>query len=142
MIALFFRRSVRSFAAKLSHLRGMLLWISKNAKNAGITDPEIKKIELACEEALVNVIRYAYKSRRGKIEIHIQKKGEYFNIFIKDKGPFFNPLYQNRSIDYSASLEQRNEGGLGILLMCQYMDKIDYRREDPYNILILRKKIY
>ncbi|MBN1915225.1 MAG: anti-sigma regulatory factor [Parachlamydiales bacterium] len=142
MISLFFRRNAKSCSAKLSCLRSMLLWIRKKAKNAGFNDSETKKIELVCEEALVNIIRHAYKSRRGKIEIHTRKKREYFDIVIKDQGPFFNPLYQNRSIDYSASLEQRKAGGLGILLMCQYMDKIDYHREDPYNILILHKKIY
>lgn len=131
----------RVFSATLAELPSMLLWIKEGAKDAHIPRNELKKVELASEEALVNIIRHGYKLREGNIEITRNLiNPKYLEIIIKDQGDFFNPLDENIKINKRASLEDRTEGGLGILLIKKYMSDVIYKRENNYNILILRKK--
>lgn len=120
----------------------MLFWIKEQLIQMGFERPTIRKVELASEEALVNIIRHAYKQRSGHIEIQvtIYPKNR-VEIAIRDQGPPFNPLEEERRIDPAIPLEERQEGGLGILLIRKYMDEVLYRREKDLNILTLIKKV-
>jgi len=46
--------------AKLENLESMLQFIRNGAEQQGFSGKEINKIQVAAEEALVNVISYAY----------------------------------------------------------------------------------
>jgi anti-sigma regulatory factor (Ser/Thr protein kinase) len=61
-------------------------------------------------------------------------------IKITDKGIPFNPL-SHPLPDITLPAEERPVGGLGIFLISQLMDKIDYRRQKNQNILTLKKII-
>ena len=129
------------FQAKLETLDQMMQWIRKHAVEANFSSYEIRQIELSMEEALVNVIKHAKVSPAETIEIKCSVFPKVMvQYIIKDKGVAFNPLLQEPKIDLDSSLEERNEGGVGILLMLQYMDEVKYSREEPYNILTLIKK--
>lgn len=130
------------FPAKLENLYEMLLWISSHCKRAGCKKEMLKKIELASEEALVNVFNHAYKNREGDIILSFFSDQEELKIIIKDKGLLFNPLLEEKKINILAPLEEREEGGLGIIMIKQYMDKVLYERQEPYNVLTLVKKIH
>jgi serine/threonine-protein kinase RsbW len=130
------------FSANLEMLHPMLHWIKDFAKEARFSTSDLQKIELASEEALVNIIRHGYQNQNGDIEISLYLiSNQYLEIVIKDQGKFFNPLAENRIIDKTASLEERNEGGLGILLIRSYMDDVEYEHQGKSNILTLRKNI-
>lgn len=102
----------------------------------------IRKIELASEEALVNIIEHGYKNSSGKIHIRIcECKPGVVELIFADYGPPFNPLKKQTSFNPLASLEERAIGGLGILFIRQYMDDVRYKREKEMNILSLYKKI-
>lgn len=58
------------FAAHLDNLYEMLLFIRSQAESIGFDEIEISKIELACEEALVNIISYGYPTMTGEIQVH------------------------------------------------------------------------
>lgn len=132
----------RIFPAKLDQLYSMLLWIRELALPF-CTTIQLKEIELACEEALVNIIHYAYKGNEGDIELEFnQQDRKKIQITIKDRGSFFNPLLEERKIDLSASLQERPEGGLGIMMIRKYMDEIHYKRINSSNVLMLVKNLY
>ena len=59
---------------------------------------------------------------------------------IRDNGPAFDPR-KTPAPDPETPIEERNPGGLGIFLVRSKMDEMDYRREDGWNIVILRKKL-
>ena len=80
------------FLADLTILDQMMLHIRQEASLAGIEEKAISKIELACEEALVNIISYAYPEKKGKLSIECTKHGQRFEITVKDKGLPFNPI--------------------------------------------------
>lgn len=117
----------------LDWLRGLLL---------DFDDRSVRKIELASEEAFINIIRHSYKNHAGKIEVEVTVYPKsHVEIAFRDHGPPFNPLQGEKPLDRNAPLEKRKEGGLGIHLMRQYMDDIHYERVQNTNQLVLVKKL-
>ena len=99
------------------------------------------KLRLAVEEAVVNVIDYAYPvGTEGDITIRVLSDGKTVRTQIVDKGQVFDPTAMQRA-DTTLSAEERNIGGLGILLVREQMDSINYERTDGKNVLTLIKKI-
>lgn len=130
------------FSARLQELREILCWIREQLSDLKFSQDVLWKIELSSEEALVNIIRHAYKNQNGEIEVIIKLvPHQYAKICFKDNGPAFNPLEQDHSLDRCAPLEERNEGGLGIILIRKYMDEVHYERKDSWNHLTLIKKV-
>ena len=131
-----------TFDASLEKLSLILKWIHESVEQAKLGAIESRKVELALEEAIVNIIHYAYKDASGSLEIIsriIPKKR--IEFILKDRGISFDPLQKNPNLDLIAPLEERKIGGLGILLIRQYMDEVHYERHHLYNILTLAKEI-
>ncbi len=125
----------QSFEASLINLYQILIWVTERISKY-FNQKDLEKIELATEEAVVNIIRHGYKNKKGKIEIELFIN-EYLTLLIKDKGPKFNPLSKRKNI-LKTSLKK--PGGLGVFLIFQCVDEVNYKRENLYNILILKKK--
>ena len=99
------------------------------------------KLRLAIEEAVVNVIDYAYPiDQEGTIEVRIMFDGETMKTMIIDSGVAFDPTEKEKA-DTSLSAEDRQIGGLGILLVRELMDTINYERVNGKNVLTLIKKV-
>lgn len=123
-------------SAKLENLGRFTGSLSDCARAQGFGQEKIGKIELAAEEALVNVIRYAYPEQPGDVEMICRLEGEGLAIEIIDSGIPFDataaPVGEVADGDH-----EREPGGLGILLMKKVMDEVRYRREENRNILTL-----
>lgn len=100
------------------------------------------KIELSIEEAVENVVRYAYEGGIGWLEAgtHLDDKSLILTIELRDAGKPFNPL-EEADPDITLSANERPVGGLGIYLCKQMMDNITYRYEDGNNVLIMKKLV-
>lgn len=98
------------------------------------------EIKLALDEAVTNVIQYAYPGTTGDIHIDVACENKQLKITITDKGIAFNPL-ENKEPDVTLPLEERPIGGLGIFLVKQLMTDVSYQRSDGYNILKMTKDI-
>ena len=98
-----------------------------------------KKLQLAVEEAIVNVINYAYPvGETGDIGLNVSSDGNILKIVISDSGVIFDPTMK-QDTDITLSVENRPIGGLGILLVREMMDSINYERLNDMNILTLKK---
>jgi len=103
-------------------------------------------INLALEEAVSNVMLYAYPGTNGQVLVECEKSQEPTTnsqqlIFtITDSGIPFDPT-QQKEADITLSVEERQIGGLGIHLVRQIMDDIRYERKDNKNILTLVKSL-
>jgi len=105
-------------------------------------DPDTAaSVGLAVEEAVVNVINYAYpKGTEGDITLNVSAT-DYKLIFeLVDAGKPFDPTTMDDP-DTTLAAEERSIGGLGIFLMRQYMDAISYRYVDGCNHLSLIKNL-
>jgi len=124
--------------AKLENLEKMFVFLREAAKAKGFDDKEVNRLQLACEEALVNVISYAYPEGNGDIEIRCESQSNGLEVKIIDSGIAFDPL-SLADPDINAPLEQRKIGGLGVFLIKKIMDKVYYERAGNQNILTLFK---
>ena len=98
-------------------------------------------INLALEEAVVNVMDYAYpQGMQGNVTIEAKAKKKQLKFIIYDWGKPFDPTTKSE-IDTSLPAEERAIGGLGIHLLRQIMDSINYERTNGMNVLTLRKKL-
>ena len=126
---------MKKFRAELDELPSMLAWIREQL--FGFPDRTLLKIELACEEAIVNIIRHA-KTESLEIEVQVVPKS-HAAITFADKGPPFNPL-EPSAPDLTLSLEEREPGGLGLFLIRQNMDELSYARKENRNHFTMIKR--
>ena len=97
-------------------------------------------VNLALEEAVTNVMLYAYPGQNdGKVFVEFVKDDKLI-FTITDSGIPFDPTQQAEA-DIYLSAEERSIGGLGIHLVRQLMDEIRYERIDNKNILTLVKQL-
>ena len=100
------------------------------------------QIKLALEEAVTNVILYAYPDKKDlDIRIDMSCENKRLTIVITDTGIAFNPL-ERQEPDLTLSLEERPIGGLGIFLVKQLMTEVTYSHSDGKNILTMTKDIH
>lgn len=115
-------------------------FLEQLAGSCGISMPQQMEIKLALDEAVTNVIQYAYPGTTGDIRMDVVCENGQLKITITDKGIAFNPL-ENKEPDVTLPLEERPIGGLGIFLVKQLMTDVSYQRSDGYNILKMTKDI-
>ena len=94
-------------------------------------------IKLAVEEAVVNVMEYAYPTgTTGDIGIQAMYNERKLKFIITDSGVAFNPTKASLA-DTTLGVEERPVGGLGLLLVRELMDSINYERINHKNTLTL-----
>jgi serine/threonine-protein kinase RsbW len=132
-----------AFPAIMQSLYEMLAFIRAEAGRAGFDPSSISKIELAAEEALVNVIKYGYpgpQSNENTIHIGCTPLSHGgIKILIRDKGISYNPLGKNL-FTAQPSPDAQMMGGYGIFFILHLMDEVNYNRDGDFNILSLIKR--
>lgn len=107
-----------------------------------VDDNTRMQINLAMEEVVTNVILYAYPTdgKEYQFAIHYSKHGNELCFVIEDNGIAFDPTAKEDA-DITLSAEDRPIGGLGIFLVKQLMDSVEYQRKDDCNLLTIKKII-
>lgn len=110
-------------------------WVEQMGEEMQLDMPDIFQINLALEEAVVNVMNYAYPEETGR-EIWLEAEGDNKSIAftLSDEGIAFDPT-QEEAPDITLAAEDRQIGGLGIFLVNQIMQSVVYERVDGKNIL-------
>jgi anti-sigma regulatory factor (Ser/Thr protein kinase) len=122
------------FKAQIESLPKIMAWLREKVEHLGFDRSSLNKIELATEEAIVNIITHG---NTETLEVEVEGKVQ---ITIRDFGPPFNPL-EKKQPDLNAPLEERQVGGLGIHLLLESMDEVYYQRLKNGNQLTLIKKL-
>ena len=116
-------------------------FVEEVCEQAGFDASVTMQMNLAMEEAVVNVMNYAYPSgTQGDIMIDALMGNGKLQFVISDKGTPFDPTAE-ADADTTLSAEERPLGGLGIFLVRQLMDDINYEYKDDKNILTLSKEM-
>ena len=101
----------------------------------------VMQMNLALEEAVVNVMNYAYpKGIKGDVDIRALCDGAQMKFVLIDSGTPFDPT-KHQTPDVQLSADERAIGGLGIFLVTQIMDNVSYERRNEKNILTLCKNL-
>lgn len=130
------------FEAKDENMLEMLGFVEQELENYGCSMRMQTAISVALEEVFINVAHYAYPDGDGKakVSINIDPTTDEMTCILSDSGIAFNPLTQDDP-DITLPVEQREIGGLGILIVKKTMDYVEYSRENGENILTMRKKL-
>lgn len=128
---------VRNHLSELQRIaEAVSVWCRENAVSA----PAEFQVILALEEIVSNVIRYGWKDG-GDHQLHVRlsRLEDQLRVEVEDDAAPFNPL-EVPTADTNLPLEERPVGGLGIHLVRQIMDGLEYRRLAGKNLFIMSKK--
>ena len=101
----------------------------------------VSEVNLALEEIVTNIISYGFEGPGDhRIRICLSMEDSQLTSQVEDNGRPFDPL-QAPEPDITAPLEDRDPGGLGILLVRKLMDDVSYSRNGDRNILRMKKKL-
>lgn len=101
----------------------------------------VNSLQLALEEAVVNVINYAYADGvKGEARLSVTADNNRITFTLTDSGYPFDPTAKVDP-DLTASVEDRPVGGLGILLIKKMMDEVTYHYTDGKNMLVMSKSL-
>ena len=96
-------------------------------------------VNLAVEELIVNVIRYAYvDDETHSIDVELAIEGEQIVLRIVDDGMPFDP---RRGPALNVHSEDREVGGLGLILVLDMVDVLKYQREGEKNRVEVRIRL-
>ena len=116
-------------------------FVDEVCEAVGFSPSVTMQLNLALEEAVVNVMNYAYPpGTRGDVTVEAASNDVRLKFTIIDNGSPFDPTLKPDA-DITLTAEERPIGGLGILMVRQIMDSINYERVDGCNVLTLRKKL-
>ena len=103
--------------------------------HAGLSSDLTYRLTLSLDEIVSNVIRHGYSDTNDHVvEVRLSVHDGVVTSVIEDDGHPYDPR-ESPEPDLSMPVEQRGPGGLGIFLVRQMMDSIDYARRDGRNIL-------
>ena len=131
----------RTFAADVGKMNEVQDFVAGCIKDVA-DDMTVTQISLAVEEVFVNIASYAYQDSVGEAEVCVELKTDpsAVRITFADSGIPFDPLNAEEP-DLTLSAEERPIGGLGIFLVKELMDDVDYKYEGGKNILTFEKRL-
>jgi anti-sigma regulatory factor (Ser/Thr protein kinase) len=108
----------------------------------GLEPEAVFNLNLALDEVVTNVIRYAHEDdgQEHPIVVRLALESGVVTAEVEDDGRAFNPL-EAAAPNLDASIDERPIGGLGIHLVRSVMTSVEYRRQDGRNVLTMKKKL-
>jgi anti-sigma regulatory factor (Ser/Thr protein kinase) len=126
-----------TIAAKTENLETLLEFIE--GFSDVLTMKEQMRLSVAAEEIFVNVASYAYAPDTGDVRVRVSADESGVTIEFADSGRPYNPLSHDDP-DITLSEEERDVGGLGLLMAKKMTDEISYRYVDGMNVLRIWKR--
>ena len=125
----------------ISEISKLATFVEELSEELNLT-PELNfNLNLVLEEAVSNVILYAYgKEVQKEITLLANMSNNNLIFVLTDSGKEFDPT-KVPDADVTLSAEEREIGGLGIFLIRQIMDMVEYQRIDGKNVLTMRKQL-
>ena len=126
---------------EVAEISKLAIFIEELGGEFGLSPELVFNLNLVLEEAVSNVILYAYpKEEHQTISLIARKKDNQLIFVLTDSGKEFDPT-QAPDADITLSAEDRPIGGLGIFLIRQIMNTVEYQRIEGKNILTLGKEL-
>lgn len=126
---------------QLEQLTLVASFVEELCEELGLDASLVFNLNLVLEEAMTNVIMYAFpEGGKHKLELTAATEGGMLSLVVKDSGIAFDPTAVPDA-DVTLTAEERPIGGLGIFLIRQIMDEVNYERVDECNILTMKKKL-
>ena len=99
------------------------------------------KLQVAMEEMVTNVIFYAYpKGTSADITLIAESDDKEVTFVLSDSGKPFDPTAKEDA-DLDVNPMDREQGGMGILIVKNIMNEVSYQRLGDMNQLTMKKKL-
>ena len=124
------------------NLNKVMAFVDENLEAVGCSMKAQMQIDIAVEEVFVNICKYAYHPEKGRAVVRVAVSDEPVQVRITfiDHGKPYDPLLKDDP-DVTLSAAEREIGGLGIFMVKQTMDAVEYEYKDGSNILTLVKNL-
>lgn len=106
------------------------VWAEENGACMGVAT----KLAVCTDEIVSNIIYY---SGATSLEVDCSMNGSEIVVMFMDDGKFFDPLKDAKEPDITASVEEREIGGLGIFMVKKMMKSLAYERDGEKNVLTI-----
>ena len=128
-------------ANNISEITRLYEFIEELGNDLSLSPDIVFNLNLVLEEAVVNIINYAYpKEEHESIYLSARMHEGSIVLVLTDTGKEFDPTAAPEA-DVTLSADERQIGGLGIFLIRQIMNEVKYQRIEGKNILTLEKKL-
>lgn len=114
-------------------------FINDQLSQAGCPFRTQMQVDIVIDEIFSNIAKFAYAPLKGKATVRIETADREAVITFSDSGRHYNPLEQNEP-DITSPLEEREIGGLGLMIVKKMMDDVRYTYLGGQNILQMRKR--
>ncbi|MDD6188737.1 MAG: ATP-binding protein [Clostridiales bacterium] len=131
-----------SVSAKIENLSAVTAFVESAVDEYGCSMKAKTQISIAVDEIFSNIARYAYAPGTGDVTVRVgmTENPKSVTITFTDSGIPYDPL-EKSDPDTTLSAEEREIGGLGIYIVKNSMDEMNYEYKNGLNILRMRKKI-
>lgn len=132
----------KTFDAETINLDEVLEFIDSRLEENDCPMKTQIQLNVAAEEIFVNVAHYAYKPEIGLVEVCVEFKENPRRVLISfiDSGKPYNPL-EKPDPDITLSVDEREEGGLGVYMVKNTMDDVIYEFSDGKNHFTMIKNL-
>ncbi len=132
--------SILTLPALKENFDRFMEFVDDESRKIGFKKSKLYNINLAAEEAIINVINYAYKEMEdGTVTVDcspLNNGTDGIMITVTDDGNSFNPL-EKATPDTKAEVHEREIGGLGIHMIKKCCTKVHYSGENSQNKLTM-----
>ena len=116
-------------------------FVAAFCRDRGLAPETTLEVRLVAEEVLTNFVKYAHAAtEEGVIVLRLSGSTDSVRLEFRDDGAAVNPLDAPHP-DLKRPPEEREIGGLGVLLMRALVDDATYVREGSSNVLVLIKHV-
>ena len=124
------------------NLDEVMAFVDSNLEAVGCSMKSQMQIDIAVEEIFVNICKYAYVPDKGRAVVRVEVLDDPVQVKITfiDHGKPYDPLLKVDP-DVTLAADEREIGGLGIFMVKQTMDAVEYEYKEGSNILTLVKNL-
>ncbi len=128
--------------AKVENIPAVTDFVNAVLEEAGCPMKAQIQIDMAIDELFANIAQYAYAPGAGQatVRVTVDPEAKMASVTFVDSGAPFDPLAKPDP-NVSLPAQERAIGGLGIYLVKQTMDAVDYAYTDGRNELTIQKRI-
>ena len=140
MLALSYHPKRITVPAEIEYQDEVMNFVNEQLEKASAPPKVIAQTDIVLDEIFSNICNYAYMSIQGTATIRCSVGGypSFVSLVFHDKGRPFNPL-NKEDPDITANIEDREIGNLGIFMVKQIMDSVEYEYKNNENVLTVIK---
>ncbi|AXI99910.1 serine/threonine-protein kinase RsbW [Cyclonatronum proteinivorum] len=128
-------------AASTENLIQVRNFVGEHARRHGFSEKETEQIRLSVDEAMTNVIKHAYDfDSSQKIYVSVGAEDRTFWVAIQDTGRAFD-VSAYKVPNVPERIKKRQKGGVGVYLIKQLMDKVEYSTSNQQNEIRMIKNL-